>query len=173
MFYALVIRESCDHCRLRPAKLDWNVDRERLLCKLGRGILFSKRQITMNSKEQCTYILKLGWENLMSHWALKPVTCLLQVSGFSKTNTGCSSAKFSEVLRIGIDCKAVQGWTLAPSNRLIRPFHRLKSSSLSRSQSKILLDVSSMKRWCNPHQWEITLLGQNLQQTSQPTIFYF
>ena len=61
MFYALVIRESCDHCRLRPAKLDWNVDRERLLCKLGRGILFSKRQMTLNSKELTMYLhIKVG-----------------------------------------------------------------------------------------------------------------
>ena len=61
MFYALVIRESCDHCRLRPAKLDWNVDRERLLCKLGRGILFSKRQMTLNSKELTIYLhIKVG-----------------------------------------------------------------------------------------------------------------
>ena len=30
----IVISESCDHCRLRAAKLDWNVDCARLLHKL-------------------------------------------------------------------------------------------------------------------------------------------
>ena len=153
MFYALVIRESCDHCRLRPVKLDWNVDRERLLCKLGRGILFSKRQITMNSKEQCTYILKLGWENLISHCALKPVTSLLQVSGFSKTNTGCSSAKVSEVLRIRIDCKAVQGWTLALSNRLL-PYQSFPSAEVIIIVKITVKDTA----WC--------LLNEKVMQSS-------
>ena len=67
----IVISESCDHCRLRAAKLDWNVDCARLLHKLTGKLMDG--WVSRNTKhiERVNLILIRKWSvNLVRHLTL-------------------------------------------------------------------------------------------------------
>ena len=67
----IVISESCDHCRLRAAKLDWNVDCARLLHKLTGKLMDGWVRLNTKHIDRMNLILMRKWSvNLVCHLTL-------------------------------------------------------------------------------------------------------
>ena len=109
----IVISESCDHCRLRAAKLDWNVDCARLLHKLTGKLMDG--WVSRNTKhiERVNLILIRKWSvNLVRH---------LTLCAFTSIDDG--DWILWQVLNFEVDCKAALNFssTQTPSVVPSRP----------------------------------------------------